>query len=330
MKSFTTIFFWMMIALMISCGYPKRKSSEGQEVIVENVKISNYGKALFDLDPLASGLGLDSLSRQFGFFIGEQPDSLYVQQIRSFITDPFIRELAMASNEKYPDLSFLEDGLTRAFSRLKYHFHHFEPPEVYTYVSGLLYEYPVHYADSVLIIALDMFLGRDFEPYRAVGIPIYMARRMERDNILPACSREIIAAFIPDHAPQRTFLDRMIHYGKVYYALDVIHPDMHDSLKIGYTRAQIKWCNDNELYIWRLFIDNELLYQTDSKLVSRFLLDGPFTSGLPDGAPAMLGHWIGWQIVKSYMKKNDIGLKELLDQDDSQKILTQSGYKPKK
>jgi hypothetical protein len=45
----------------------------------------------------------------------------------------------------------------------------------------------------------------------------------------------------------------------------------------------------------------------------------------------MLGRWIGWQIVRSYMKKNkETSLSELFSFSDSQQILSESGYKPKK
>ena len=57
--------------------------------------------------------------------------------------------------------------------------------------------------------------------------------------------------------------------------------------------------------------------------------DGPFTKGFDADAPARLGEWVGWQIVSAYMEKNkEVSLKELLQINDSQKILNQSGYKP--
>ena len=79
------------------------------------------------------------------------------------------------------------------------------------------------------------------------------------------------------------------------------------------------------------FIDQELLYRNDAFLNSRFIQDGPFTAGLPEGSPAMLGRWIGWQIIRSYMKKNnDVSIGQLFSQADSQQILSRSGYKPRK
>jgi hypothetical protein len=123
----------------------------------------------------------------------------------------------------------------------------------------------------------------------------------------------------------------MLLHGKVLYAMDAFLPDTPDSLKIGYTREQMKWCENNEASIWRLFIDQEMLYRNDPFLNSRFIQDGPFTAGLPEGAPAMLGRFIGWQMIRAYMKKHpDLTLLSLFEISDSQQILSESGYKPRK
>jgi hypothetical protein len=62
---------------------------------------------------------------------------------------------------------------------------------------------------------------------------------------------------------------------------------------------------------------------------NKLMQDGPFTKGFDAEAPARLGEWIGWQIVSAYMDKNrKVTLKQLLQNNDSQLILNQSGYKP--
>jgi hypothetical protein len=182
-----------------------------------------------------------------------------------------------------------------------------------------------------MIIGLDMFLGRDYESYRAAGLPLYMTKRMEKENIIPECARQIAMSMVPENAQPATLLDFMILHGKILFAMDRFLPGTADSLKIGYSESQINWCNDNEASIWRLFIDQEMLYKTDAFLNNRFIQDGPFTAGLPEGSPAMLGRWIGWQITRSYMKKHsETGLNQLFELSDSQQILSKSGYKPKR
>ena len=328
-KSFKIV----ILLLLLAAGSCRQgiKSQEPAQLQIEKVKIADYGRALFSLDPMNVKPGLDSLSEQFHFFIGDSPDTLNILQIRDFIRDPFNRALADTYMQIYPDLGFLEEGLAEMFGRIKTNYPEFNIPEVYAYISGLLYESPVTYIDSVMLIGMDMFLGWDFEPYRAAGIPVYMSRRAERDNIMPECSRQIAFSLVPEDIQPITLLDFMILHGKILYAIDKFLPDVPDSLKIGYTKSQVEWCRDNEAAIWRLFIDQELLYKSDAFINNRFIQDGPFTAGLPEGAPAMLGRWIGWQIVRSYMKKNPgTDLIQLFKLADSQQILSESGYKPKK
>jgi hypothetical protein len=331
MKKHHTAIFWLTL-LFVSGGCQQGiKSQQPVQVQIEKVKVADYGKALFALDPAKVKEGLDALSGEFHFFIGDDPDTLKVIQIRDFITDPFNRGLFEKSREVYPNLDFLEEGLTKAFGNIKTVYPGFEPPRVYTYISGLLYEYPVQYIDSVIVIGIDMFLGWDYEQYRAVALPVYMTRRMEPRNIIPECSRQIAFSMLPEGLRTKTLLDQMILHGKVLYAMDLFLPGTPDSLKIGYTKSQLQWCLENEAELWRLFIDQEMLFKSDPALNSRFIQDGPFTAGLPDGSPAMLGRWAGWQIVRSYMKKNSgTTLQQLLELDDSQLILSKSGYKPKR
>jgi len=63
--------------------------------------------------------------------------------------------------------------------------------------------------------------------------------------------------------------------------------------------------------------------------IKRFIDDGPFTAPFTEDSPARTGAWLGWQIVRSYMKKHpDVKLPELLRNQDYQGILNQSGYQP--
>jgi hypothetical protein len=329
-KSGFLFLYLLLIATLFGCqtGIKKGKDVEKNK---EKIKIADYGRALFAIDPDRVKEGLDSLTEDFNFFTGVDHDTLQIIQIREFITDPFNRELYKKTQQKYPDLVFLEEGLTETFGNISSAVPGFRTPHVYTYVSGLLYESPVQYLDSVLIIGLDMFLGWDYEQYRAAGLPVFLTRRMEKPNIIPECARQYAITLIPEETQPKTLLDFMLYHGKVLYAMDQFLPGTPDSLKIGYTRAQMEWCQENEASVWRLFIDQEMLYRSDGFLNNRFIQDGPFTAGLPDGAPAMLGRYVGWQIVKSFMKKNtDTDLLQLFELSDSQQILSQSGYKPKR
>ena len=106
-----------------------------------------------------------------------------------------------------------------------------------------------------------------------------------------------------------TLMSKMIYNGKIQRSLAWIQvlPDEADTLKIGYTDAQLKWCQQFESKIWAWFIDQNLLYESDYQKIQKYLSVAPFTPSTGrkknESAPK-LGVWAGWQIVRArYMEK---------------------------
>ena len=114
---------------------------------------------------------------------------------------------------------------------------------------------------------------------------------------------------------------------KIYYTLEV-----SDVQKMGYTVDKYDWVLANESFIWKYFVENKLLYSTDTKLYTRFIANAPFSKFYIDidkESPGSVGVWLGWQIVRSYMKNNNVTLQHLL-QTNSEEIFKRSKYKPRK
>ena len=75
-----------------------------------------------------------------------------------------------------------------------------------------------------------------------------------------------------------------------------------------------------------------MLFSTETKLNKRFLEMAPFSKFYRSEdtlSPGRIGAWIGWQIVRSYMKHNDVSLQQLL-KTPSEEVYKNSKYKPKK
>jgi len=85
--------------------------------------------------------------------------------------------------------------------------------------------------------------------------------------------------------------------------------------------------------IWSYFIEKELLYSTDNSLNKRFIDEAPFSKfylDIDNESPGSVGAWLGWQIVRSYMKHNkEVGLKDLMT-TENELIFKKSRYKPKR
>ncbi|MCF8234222.1 MAG: hypothetical protein K9G67_10065 [Bacteroidales bacterium] len=331
MKTLSYIF--LMAVLISACGpVEKHWDVDVSDVEIEKVKVHRYGKALFNIntDNLKPELG--AIADEFAFFLKtDLQDSLNLIRIRDYINDPKIRELNNVVQEKYADLGWLEQELQKIFKYYKYHYRGFEAPRVYSYISGMDVDSPpVIYIDSVMIIALDLFLGEAFDSYKKIGLPQYLTRRMQADFIKVEAARSLALNKLP-LSPSRTMLDEIILHGKLMYFIDACLPNTADSLKIGYTEDQIEWCRNNESQLWAFMIDKELLYSADYQNIKRFTMEAPFTSGFGHQSPGRIGIWIGWQIVREYMEnKAEFKLDDLMHQTDAQTILRESGYKPRK
>ena len=94
----------------------------------------------------------------------------------------------------------------------------------------------------------------------------------------------------------------------------------------------MKWAKENEYFVWTYFIENNILFNPDNNLINQFINDAPFSRfylEIDNESSEMIGKYIGWQIVKSYMNNNDISLMQLLKKSPSD-IYNNSKYKPKK
>ena len=103
--------------------------------------------------------------------------------------------------------------------------------------------------------------------------------------------------------------------------MDAILPNKSDAIKIGYTEEELTWCENSEVNIWEILINEELLYSKDRKKIAQFTANGPFTKGLPEESPSMVGVWIGWQMVRDYVEDTGVSIVDLLAETNHRKIL---------
>ena len=185
--------------------------------------------------------------------------------------------------------------------------------------------------DSTLAIGIETYLGSDNEFYKGLGLPRYKAMFMNEENIVPDAIRQWMLIEFPNNMNKTDFLSEIVYMGKIMYLTDALLPNTPDSLKIQYSKAQMDYCSQNEFNVWSYFAAQKLLYTTDQAEIIKFTSDGPFTSALSKEAPARIGHWIGWQMVRQYMNNNpETTLQELVNETDAQVILNKSKYKPGK
>jgi hypothetical protein len=331
LKQFTFLVF--ILISILGCNWHKnRLQVDVSHVKIADVKIHRYDQDLFNIPLTNLRSGLEKIQHAYYFFLGmDLSDQKKLDEMRAYLENPRSIDFQKTCERQYKDLSKVEKDLTDAFRHWKFYFPDAKVPRVYSYISGGDYNNPVQLVDSVMIIALDTYLGKDFKPYFADGLALYQAERMTEDHIVPDCAREIANAIYQPPATPTTLLGAMVEAGKHQYLIDALIPDIPGYVKMNYTQNQYNWVQKNETHVWAALIENRLLYSSDGQYFQMFLSDGPYTMEFSKESPPRLGEWIGLQIIRSYMNKNpEITLQMMLQETDAQKILTLSGYKPEK
>lgn len=334
------IYLFFLISILLVSGISCKRSKFDVDLsgIEADIKIRRFEKDLFSIDRnriREEALGLERAYPQFYqlYFenivrFGAVTDTAYLNIVKDFIGNRDMLTLKHDVDSVYPDVSSIEKGLSDAFRHYKYYFPKGTIPEVITFLSG--FNNGIVNADSLLAIGLDMFLGKDYKYYPSVGFPQYIINKLIPDNVVPSAMKGFAKSEFEENTEDRTMLDKMIYEGKVLYFMDAVLPEVHDTLKIGYTAQQLQWCKDYEVAIWSLFIDKNLLYSTDELGYNKYIQEAPFTAGLDNNSAPMIGVWAGWQIVRKYMEENpNVTLAQLMKEQDYQKILKLSKYKPK-
>ena len=93
---------------------------------------------------------------------------------------------------------------------------------------------------------------------------------------------------------------------------------------------QWMWAKRYQKDIWAWFIQEKLLYNTDYPRIQKYFSEAPFTPELGENnsSSPKLGTYIGWMIVREYMKRNpQLSLKQLLENNDAQQILEGSKFR---
>lgn len=264
---------------------------------------------------------------------GSMADTAYFNTLRDVFKGTAYMDLKHEVDSVYPNLNKQNEELTEAFKHIKYYYPKKQLPKVYAYFSG--FQAQTSIGDGYFAIGLDMFLGADSKFYPALvqSFPRYVSRRFTPGNIAPRVVEGIAREdMFPEDEKDKILLAKMVYNGKIMYFMDMVLPDVPDSVKIGYTAQQIQWCNDYKADIWGYFLEENLLYNADYLQIQKYLSEAPFTPGLGeknDSAPK-LAVWTGWQIVRQYMDKHpEVTLPQLMADRDAQKVLNESKYRGK-
>ncbi|MGX1928951.1 gliding motility lipoprotein GldB [Flagellimonas sp. 2504JD4-2] len=315
------LLFFLIPMLYLACK-EEDKTAEAISKIPIELSIARFDREFATATPD----DIQTLKTKYPYLFPAQfPDSIWIAKL----TDTIQVELSQEVDKAFGDFREETQNLESLFQHITYYFPNFNVPKVVTVTSDVRYNDRVILADSILLLGLDNYLGADHHFYE--GIQRYIASGLDK-KYLTSDVAGTFAKTLLKYPRNRTFLSRMVHFGKELYLKDRLVSQETDAQKIGYTDEEMQWAVENEEQIWRYFVENELLYSTQSELDRRFLDPAPFSKfrlELDSESPGRLGRYMGWQIVRAFMDKNDITLNQMLDLP-ADEIFKKSNYKPRK
>ena len=322
MKLICKYFPILVFTFLISCKKEDKRAAEIAKIPVV------LELARFDREFATAGVeDIPNLKTQYPYLFPEQfSDSVWMAKLK----DTVQQELFSEVDRTFGEFSLQEAELTALFQHISYYFPDYTIPKVVTLTSEVQYNNRVILTDSLLLLGLDNYLGKDHHFYR--GVSRYISKGLDKTFLIS----DVTGAFtkrINRYPRDRSFLSRMVYYGKELYLKDRLIPFATDAQKIVYEPEELEWAITNEEQIWRYFIEQELLYSTDTELDRRFLDPAPFSKfrlELDSESPGRLGRYMGWQILRAFMEKNPETPLATLLKMPADEIFKGANYKPQK
>ncbi len=325
-------FFWFA-TIFLSQGCTDKCHDKAIEKTAANFQLVRLEKELFQAKDVNAMYSVLQRHPKFtmGYLGVQRKEDLEIvsTQLLDFYKNKTLVDFNKETQKSFQNMDSLHVALTLFFQHIKYSFPQFFVPEVNTVVTGFHFEKDLYVSDSLIVISLDYFLGKGAKfrpPYFN-----YFLERYDKPYLLPMLALGVSSKFNKVNMKDETMLSNMIFYGKAIYFAQAVLPCASDSLIVMYSGQQLQEVNENVSTIWSHFIEKKLLFETNRHLIDKYVGETPKINEIGEKCPGRIGQWLGWEIVKKYMKENPaVTLPQLMADDDAQKIFRLSKYKPKK
>ena len=324
-----------MVLLVISCTKSNRFEIDTNKDRID-IKIHRFDEDLLSIDTTHMKVGVKNLYAHYPEFLPlftneildtVSTDTIAVQHlIYKFLSDTAFQKINKKTIETFSNIADIETQISDAFTYIHHYFPEIKAPDVYFFVSG--FNRSIMMNKKIIGIGTDFYLGSDFPPYKGLTYE-YMVQNMRRESLATDLISAILFKSFRMNSTENRLIDNMLFRGKVLFLMSVFMPQEKQQEIIGYTAEQLKWCQTNEKQIWAAMIDQKDLFSSDLMLIRKYVNDAPFTSPISQESPGRLGTWVGLKIIDSYMRKNtNVTLRDLMNENNYQKILENSDYKP--
>ncbi len=331
--------FSLLLLFILGCGSDKPPAPDVSHIQV-NMPLRHFEKDFFSIDTARTAAELDRLQQAYGSFLQDylynilqlppEKDSI-ISIVNSFIRD--YKDVYQYSQKNINNLKEHHKQVEQAMRYVKHYFPAYPLPPAFITFIGPVEGFGNVLTESGLAVGLHMYLGASNAIYHSEHVrdiyPTYQSRRFKQEYIPVNCVKNIVDDLYPANLAGKVLVENMVEQGKRMYLLDIFLPETADTLKTGYTEKQLEACRENEAYIWAFFIENGLLFKADPPLIRDYVNDGPSTPVFGSESPGNIAQFVGWQIVKKYVKENPGITPGQLLQVPAQELFQDAKYKPK-
>ncbi len=318
-------FLWLMLVFFVACNTNETVS----------VKINRFDSELFRvINCPTDSLAVKQFASKYAGFLplyikgvlrvqskdGESP----VLLLQKVFRDSSLMAIYRDEQLKFADLSSQENELSEAITRYKSWFPKDSLPRFQIHLSGLS-QSAITFGELVSV-AGDKYLGKDYPAYKSYFYS-YQLPLMRSENLVPDALKAFLQGRFPE-VPSDVLLDKMIYQGAISAAVSEMLPDIPEERILGFDSIDYSWLTQNEKNVWIYMAENEQLFATDPLVASKYMDEAPFTSYFGQKSPSRIGRFMGYRIVKSYLKKQSVPISELLERFNAKTILEKSGYRP--
>lgn len=317
-----TIFYVIILTLgLCGCGY--KIKSDGEPV----TRLDRVLAAYADEDSVRQARVLDSLKGDIhAMFTVLGVDSVTPRVLDSWSRSRVVEVFQPAVDSIYPVNSNLSNQIGHIMNSAKKESLELPPLKFAAVVWGS--QRPIVRVDSVVLIALNHFLGADYPGYN--GWPEYRRANKTPAQLPYALASVIVATQHPmEMGDDATLLNWMLYEGVLVEARMRLVDNAKLNEALGYTTEQLEFAQKHCYEIWQELSVRQMVYDTDPLLIDRLVAPAPSSPLIRSQAPGRIGCYIGYRIVKDYLSRfPDTSLATLLSKDfyGSQQSLIKSGF----
>ena len=344
---YLTILYIICVAALSSCG---NKSAQPDTSNIQlEMQIVRFEQDFFSMDTTDINAAMENLRVKHHDFSNDFVlRILGLEGVDTANWGAAIKQFYHDYKPIYDSTRLLEEDIMNALGKtkdglknLKYYFPAYRLPDQFITFIGPVDAFasgPTGGSGDIITsfalgIGLQLHLGANSSIYNSEQgmqlYPTYISRKFTPDYILVNCMKNTIDDLFPPIKQGASLLDVFVDHGKRMYLLDLFLPNTEDTLKLGYSAAQLTGAEKNEGLLWNYFLENNLLYETDPFKLRSFINDGPSTMEFGEGSPGFISLFIGRRIIQQYMDKHPETSPNTLLTMDVKKIFSESKYKPR-